>query len=119
MHIVIWILAALALAAWTLVSWGLHAVLALDPKWVGDIGPVLAQVPYRDVLEAWIPGWEALLRAAIDLSMVALGWLGSIGPVLVWVVWGLGALGIVGLAALASGIVALVRRATAPRPAAA
>jgi hypothetical protein len=119
MHILIWILAALALVAWSLVSWGLHAVLGIDPQWVGDIGPLIAQVPYRDVLEVWMPGWEAMLRAAANLAMVGLGWLGSIGPVLVWVVWGLGALFIVAMAALASGIVALVRRASGSRPAAA
>ncbi len=120
MHIVIWILALLSLGLWSLLAWGVAALLGLDPSWVGDLEPLVKQVPYAEVINAWIPGWQGLVLATLDLTRTLLGWLGGAGVVVVWVLWGLGAAVVLGLAALASLAVALIRRGTrATAPAAA
>lgn len=121
MHIAIWILAALALGLWSLLAWGLAALLGLDAAtWVGSLEPLVKQVPYAEVIDVWIPGWESLVLATLELTRTLLGWLGGAGAVVVWVVWGLGAALVLGLAALASLAVALIRRGTrAAAPAAA
>lgn len=114
MHIFIWLLAALALGLWSLYAWGLATLLGLDPSWVTDAGGLLQNVPYGEVIEAWVPGWQALLVATVELTRTLLGWLGGFGQVLVWVVWAVGAGLVVLCAALLSGLVALVRRSSAP-----
>lgn len=114
MHIVIWLLAALALGLWSLLAWGVATLLGLDPSWVTDAGGLLDKVPYGDVIEAWVPGWQAMLLATFELARALLGWLGGFGLVLVWVMWGLGAGVVVLCAALLSGLVVLVRRSSAP-----
>ena len=114
MHIVIWLLAALALGLWSLLAWGVATLLGLDPSWVTDAGGLLQKVPYGEVIEDWVPGWQALLVATFEMTRALLGWLGGFGQVLVWVVWAAGAGVVVLCAALLSGLVALVRRSSAP-----
>jgi hypothetical protein len=114
MHIAIWLLAALALGLWSLLAWGVATLLGLDPSWVTDAGGLLQKVPYGEVIEAWVPGWQALLVGTFELARSLLGWLGGFGQVLVWVLWALGAGVVVLCAALLSGLVALVRRSAAP-----
>ncbi len=114
MHIVIWLLAALALGLWSLLAWGMAALLGLDPSWVADAGGLLEKVPYGDVIEAWVPGWQALLLTTFELTRTLLGWLGGFGQVIVWVVWAVGAGVVVLCAALLSGLVVLIRRSSAP-----
>lgn len=119
MHLLIWIFALVVLGLWTLTAWGLAAVFGLDPNWVGDLKPLIEQVPFGEVLGVWVPGWESLLLALVDTTRVLLGWLGGAGVVVVWIVWAIGAALIVGTAAIGSAVVALVRRKAAPPSAAA
>ena len=115
MHILIWSLAAVGLALWSLAAWGVGALLGLDPNWVGDLGPLIDQIPYAVVIDTWLPGWRELLGATLELTRTLLSWAGGAGVLIVWVVWGLGAAVIVGGAAVLSLIVTLLRRAGAPR----
>jgi hypothetical protein len=120
MLILIWLLAAVGLALWSLAAWGASTLLGLDPNWVGDLGPLIDQIPYAAVIDTWLPGWRELLGATLELTRTLLAWAGGAGVVIVWVVWGLGAAVIVGAAAVLSLIVALLRRSGTPRtPAAA
>jgi hypothetical protein len=119
MHIAIWLLAILGLGLWTLLAWGVAAVLGMDPTWIGNLQPYVAQIPYADVIEAWVPGWQAMLVSTLHLVQSLMGWLGGAGLVVVWVLWGVGALCIVGAAALLSLVVVLVKRSaggSAPPP---
>lgn len=115
---VIWILAAIALVVWSLVAWGLYRLLTLDPQWVGDLKPLIERIPYGEQIEQWVPGWQELLRTAIDVMQAMLGWVGGAAPWLVGVAWGLGTLLLLGGAALLSWLVSLWRRrsGSGPRP---
>ena len=114
MHIVIWVLAALALGLWSLLAWGVAALLGLDPSWVTDAGGLLQRVPYGEVIDAWVPGWQALLVATFEMTRSLLGWLGGFGQVLVWVLWALGAGVVLLCAGLMSLLVVVVRRSSKP-----
>lgn len=116
MHIAIWILALIALALWSAAAWGLGTVLGLDPSWVGDLKPLLQQIPYAALIDQWVPGWQDLLVALLDLTRSLLAWAGGAGVVVVWVLWALGAAVIVVAAALLSLVVALVRKSGAKGP---
>lgn len=112
----IWILVALGVTVWSLLGWGLYSLLALDhQQWLGELRPLLEQVPLSDWLDRWIPGWQALAELAIGSLQWLLGWLGGTAPILVWVVWGVGTLALVAGGALLSLIVVLLR--DKPRPA--
>jgi hypothetical protein len=118
MLIAAWILIAFLLALWSLAMWGVHALLSLDPSGLGDLKPLIDQIPYGAVIDRWVPGWQELLRLSIDLTQKGLAWLGDLAPAIVWTVWGFGALMLVGLGLLLTLVVRLVRRsATAARPA--
>jgi hypothetical protein len=120
MHILIWSLAAIGLALWSAAAWGVGTLLGLDPNWVGDLKPLVDEIPYAAVIDTWLPGWRELLLATLELTRTMLGWAGGAGVVIVWVVWGVGAAVIAGGAAVCSLIVSLLRRPGAPRtPAAA
>ncbi|MBC7941114.1 MAG: hypothetical protein H7Z19_15380 [Chitinophagaceae bacterium] len=117
MHIAIWIIAAMMLGLWSLLAWGVAAVLGLgvlSPEWVGDIKVLIDEMPHADVIEAWLPGWQRLLVACVDMARSLLGWLGAYAPVLMWLVWGTGALFVLGTAAVLSLIVVAVRRYSSP-----
>jgi hypothetical protein len=110
MHLLVWFLVLLALGLWSLLAWGTHVVLTLDPAMVGNLKPLVDQIPYGALIEQWIPGWQGLLTATIDLTQATLGWLGGAAGVIVWIVWGLGALLIVGGGVVGSVVVGLVRK---------
>jgi hypothetical protein len=122
MHLVIWILALIVLALWTAVAWATHALLSVDPAWVGDLKPLLDQVPFAAWFDTWVPGWQAVLAASLDVVQVMLKAVGGVGLWIVWVLWALVAFVVVAGAALLSIVVVLVRKATAsatpanPRP---
>ena len=109
----IWIGVAVALVLWSLLGWGLYRLLVQPHAWLGELQPLLDQVPFGDWLDRWLPGWQALAELTIDTVQMALGALGAAAPLVAWGVWGLGTLALVGLGALASLVVALVRE---PRP---
>lgn len=114
MHFAIWIVTLLLIGLWSLLSWGVHALLSIDVKMVGQLGPHLDQLPGAAWLDIWVPGWRELLVGSAELMQTLLSWLGAAGPVIVWVLWALGTGGLVLCALLASGVVALVRKAIKP-----
>ena len=117
MLIAIWVFVALGVALWSLVGWGLYELLRLDhQQWLGDLKPLLDQVPFGAWLDAWVPGWQALAELAIDTVQWTLGWMGGAAPVVVWAVWGVGTIFMAGAGALLSLLVVLLRD---KRPAAA
>ena len=71
MHIAIWIIAALTLGLWSLLSWGVAAVLGMDPTWVGNLQPLVANIPYADLIETWVPGWQAMMVSLVHLVSLA------------------------------------------------
>lgn len=120
MHIAIWILTLLGLALWSLLAWGLHLLLSIDPKWLDDVEELIKRVPYADVIERWMPGWQELLHAAMDLAQTVLGWVGSNAPLVAWIVWGIGTLLLLASGGLLSLFVCLIsEKKKPPRPAAA
>jgi hypothetical protein len=114
MHTAIWIIAALLLALWSLLAWGLAAVLGLDPSWAADLRPLVDKLPFAEWLDRWIPGWQVALIAMIDLAHALLGWLGGAARWIVWAVWGAGAFVIVATGAALSLFVRLVDKVPTP-----
>lgn len=110
MIIAIWVITAILLGLWSLGAWGLHAVATLGSGWAGDLRPLIDQIPYADVIEAWVPGWQRLLHLMLDLAQIGLDWLGGAAPLVVWVVWGAGALVLAAVAGVLTLVVALLRR---------
>ncbi|MCI1192457.1 hypothetical protein MOJ79_11435 [Calidifontimicrobium sp. SYSU G02091] len=106
MHLLIWSLALVLLALWSLFGWASHAVLTLDaPTLAGAdawITQAAAQLPGAALLDAWWPQWRDALRLTIDGTRALLGALAGIAPWLVAAVWAAGAVALVGAAALAS-----------------
>lgn len=115
MQILIWLTAAVVLALWSAFAWGLHALLGLDPGWVGDLEPLIAQIPFSAFLDQWLPGWQSLLKLGVEFSQTALRWAGAAAPWVVGVVWTVGALLVLGGAAILSALLAVFRRKTAIR----
>ncbi len=115
MHIAIWIFTLIGLTLWSLLAWGLHAVLSIDPQWLDDAALLIKNVPYADVIERWFPGWEQLLQLAVDLAQSALGWVGSNAPLVAWIVWGIGALVLLGLGGVLSLLVCLLSEKKKPQ----
>lgn len=110
MLIALWIFVGLGVALWSLLGWGLYALLSLDhQQWLGDLKPLIDQIPGGAWLERWIPGWQALAELSIEAVQLALGWLGAAAPIVVWAVWGVGTLLLVGGGAVLSLIIVLLR----------
>jgi len=111
----IWIFIGLGLLLWTLLAWGVHALLQLTPGWAAELKPWLAELPLHEALERWLPGWQGLAEALLDLTQALLALLSSLvgayAPWLVWGGWALGALLMLGFAGL---LHAVVRAATRP-----
>lgn len=114
MHILIWVLAALALGCWTLLAWATAWVLGLDPALIGNLATSIGNLPGAAWLDVWLPGWQPLAVSALEFTAAVFGALGAVGTWLVWGTWAVGALLIVGAAAVGSVVVGLVRRATRP-----
>jgi hypothetical protein len=114
MHIVIWIFTLLGLAAWSLLAWGLHALLVMDPDWIDDVEALIRNVPYAAAIDRWFPGWQDLLHAAMDLAQTVLGWVGSNAPLVAWIVWGIGALVLLTAGGLLSLVVCLLTEKKKP-----
>jgi hypothetical protein len=110
MLIALWVVVGIGVALWSLLGWGLYAMLSLDhEQWLGEVRPLIDQVPGGTWLEQWFPGWRALAELSMDAVQLALGWLGAAAPIVVWAVWGVGTLLIVGGGAVLSLIVVLLR----------
>lgn len=113
MKTLIWIAALLCIGLWSLLSWAVYALLGLDPSWVDGAKPLLQELPYGAILDQWIPGWQPMALALLDLTRTSLGWLGGIGGVVVWVLWALVGGFILLLAALLSFAVGKFQRGSA------
>lgn len=110
MLIALWIFVGLGVAIWSLLGYGLYALLSLDhEQWLGELKPLIEQVPGGAWLERWFPGWQALAELAVEAVQLALGWLGGAAPIVVWAVWGVGTLLLVGGGAVLSLIIVLLR----------
>lgn len=114
MIIAICIVTFFLLALWTLGAWGLASLLQADAGWVDALQRWLYDAPWRETLDAWLPGWSMATQALLDALQALLAWLGGAAPWLVWIGWGLGALVLLALGALLAFIAWLVRRDTAP-----
>ena len=110
MHIAIWIIVGLGLGLWSLAAWGLFMLFGLDPHWVGDLKPRVAQIPGSDSIEGWLPGWQDMLRSLLDLTQTLLDWAGAPGQWVVSLVWAVGSLMILGTGAVLSLLVTLARK---------
>jgi hypothetical protein len=115
MHIAIWIFTFIGLAVWSLLTWGLHALLSIDPKWLDDVEELVRRVPYADLIERWFPGWQQLLGVAMDLAQTVLGWVGSNAPLVAWIVWGIGALMLLSIGGVLSLMVCLLSEKKKPQ----
>jgi len=105
----IWIVTLIGLTLWSLAAWGLHTLLAIDPKWVDDVDALIQKVPYAEAIDRWFPGWRELLGVAMDLAQLALSWVGNNAPLVAWIVWGIGALALLGTGVVLTLIVCLLR----------
>ena len=117
MLLLIWTLAALGIALCALLAWALYALLRLDPAWLADLPGLAQRLPYQEWLDRAVPGWEALLRGAVDAAQWLLGWAGSAAPVLAWVVFALCASFVLAGAGLLTLSVKLLRKASTRRAA--
>jgi hypothetical protein len=126
-HAVIWIIVAMMLGAWTLLTWTADAVLTWPgwnadtlstwPAWVASLQPPAWFALW--VPTAWLDGTRQLLLDSGPAIQIALrqipdlsGWLGAI----VWMVWAIGAFGflLMGIAASAIARMFQPRRDTSP-----
>lgn len=112
MQLLIWSLAAFALALWSLIAWAAHRLLATDPSWVGDVGRTTAEGPLGAWSELWWPGASELLLRTAELAQSMLAGVGAFAPWLVGVVWALGALVLLG----GAGVLSLALRWWRRRP---
>jgi hypothetical protein len=109
MIVAIWILAVVCIALWSLAAWGLHGLLTIDPAALSALHERLAQIPYAEQIEAWIPQWREWLRFGIEMLQWGLAQIGTAAPVVIALIWGLGVLAALVVAGLLSLLVKLIR----------
>ena len=114
MQIAIWLITAIVLALWSLAGWGLYQLVASGAQLIGDLKPLIDQIPYAAIVEQWIPGWQDMLKLMLDLVQSLLSWLGGAAPVLVWLVWAVGTGLLLVIAGVLSLAVALIRKSMPP-----
>ena len=91
---VVWIVAFLALALWSVLAWGMHALFS-----GGGDGLTALLSPF--IADAMWQQWTGTL----------LGWAEGAGVVAVWIVWAIGMLVLLGAAAAGTVLVRLSRGA--------
>jgi hypothetical protein len=114
MQIAIWLITAIVLALWSLAGWGLYQLVASGAQLIGDLKPLIDQIPYAAIVEQWIPGWQDMLKLMLDLLQSMLSWLGGAAPVLVWLLWAVGTGLLLVIAGVLSLAVALIRKSMPP-----
>jgi hypothetical protein len=114
MQIAIWLITAIVLALWSLAGWGLYQLVASGAQLIGDLKPLIDQIPYAAIVERWIPGWQDMLKLMLDLLQSMLSWLGGAAPVLVWLLWAVGTGLLLVIAGVLSLAVALIRKSMPP-----
>jgi len=106
MHLLIWGLALMLLALWSLVGWAVHALLSIDAATLADadawVRHAAVQLPGAAVLDAWWPQWRDALGLTLEGTRALLGALAGVAPWLAGTVWALGAVVLLGGAAFAS-----------------
>jgi hypothetical protein len=105
----IWIFTLLGVTLWSLLCWGLHALLAVDPMWVEDVEALIREVPFAAWIGHWVPGWHEMLNVAMDLTSIVLSWVGTNAPLVAWIVWAIGALALFGMGMVLTLAVCLLR----------
>jgi hypothetical protein len=117
MVIGIWVITALVIGLWSLVAWALHALLGMDTTaLLGDLKPLIDQLPYGAIIEHGVPGWQALLHSTLSLAQTLIGWVGGAGPVVVWIIWGVGAALLVGCGLILTLAAVLLRKGLSSTP---
>ena len=114
MQIAIWLITAIVLALWSLAGWGLYQLVTSGAQLIGDLKPLIDQIPYAAIVEQWIPGWQDMLKLMLDLLQSMLAWLGGAAPVLVWLLWAAGTGLLLVIAGVLSLAVALIRKSMPP-----
>ncbi|MDP2006837.1 MAG: hypothetical protein Q8K45_14260 [Rubrivivax sp.] len=115
MIILIWCLTGLLLLLWSLAGWALHALLTAGPAWLSRLPALLQDLPQREWLEGWWPGWQDTVLLAADALQWSLGWLAGAGAVVAWFVWAVWAFGALLALALAALLSYAARRLPAPQ----
>ena len=96
----LWTVTALGLALWSGAVWVVWALLTQDPVWVGQLHEWLQASPVAGWLDHWLPGWDGLLAAMIQLLQAVLRGVLPWVPWLLAGVWALGSLLALALAGL-------------------
>lgn len=123
-HGLIWALVALAAGLWSLLCWGLHALLGWDGWRKGLDWEQLPRLELPDWIAEWLGlDWLPLLREwLVSLGPQLQAWLEMLPPLGDWaaalalLVWALGLLAFIGGGALASLALHWMRRPQNPRP---
>ncbi|WP_374584612.1 hypothetical protein [Ideonella dechloratans] len=110
----LWTVTALGLALWSGAVWALWALLSHDPNWVGGLREWLDASPAAGWLDHWLPGWDALLVALIQVLQAVLRGVSAWIPWLLGAVWALGSLLTLALAGLMHWAIRIGSRP--PRP---
>lgn len=110
----LWTVTALGLVLWSGAIWALWALLSHDPAWVGTLREWLDASPAAGWLDHWLPGWDALLSAMIQVLQAVLRGVAAWIPWLLGAVWALGSLLTLGLASLLHWAIRLGSRPARP-----
>jgi len=110
----LWTVTALGLALWSGAIWALWALLSHDPNWVGSLREWLDASPAGGWLDHWLPGWDALLAALIQVLQAVLRGVSAWIPWLLGAVWAAGSLLTLALAGLLHWAIRIGSRP--PRP---
>ncbi len=123
-HFLVWIVAGLLAALWSLLCWTGHAVLSWQGWSQGlDWAAQVSRIEVPQSLADWLGsgGVETLRRLLIEVGPViegAVSWLPDLSgwiTAIAWVMWSLGVLFLIVCAGFTSGLIALASRA-APAP---
>ncbi len=106
MLIALWIITLIAIVLWSLFSWGLHALATTYSPLHWNVQALIDRIPYAESFDLWFPGWQDLLRAAVQLLQAASSSIGDAAPTFVWLLWGAGVVFML----LASGAITLIGR---------
>ncbi|MCO5978471.1 hypothetical protein [Ideonella oryzae] len=96
----LWTVTAVGLALWSGAVWAVWALLTHDPAWVGHLREWLDASPAAGWLDHWLPGWDALLAAMVQLLQAVLRSVAAWIPWLLGAVWAGGSLLTLALAGL-------------------
>ena len=102
------LIAAGALALWSLTAWVMHALLTADPAHVGDIAALIDRISLVEGLSRWLPGWQIGVRLVSEILQSGSRWVGGVAPALLWILWVFGTTVWLGAAAVLSLLVTLL-----------